>query len=334
MSTANNGQKPQAIEKSGNGDTFGALRAFLWDRKLHLERMLPPGSVSVDMLLGSAVLAAKKVGALTSCDPESVFLALMDAATLGLTVHWGPRGEAALIPFKKKCQLIIGYRGLIKLMHRSGVVTSVHADVVHENDVWSYSVRESGVRLRHEPVDVDGGPVRLYYAAAYLRSGGCQVARLLRDKAERIRSGQLSKLQDWQVDDSPYTLWPEEMGIKGAVRQLAKWLPSEDVERALEIEDKHETVIGEARRVEIVPKTTAPALPEPRPVEVIEPARETEKVTVRPTELPPEWRKRLDDAGDDFAKQVLLAKEAPDGLKPLVTAALNERHAAKREGKS
>ena len=225
------------------------LRKYLFDRANVFERMVP-GATSDDRknlaqkLLTSAILAAKKTDALLRCDPESIFLAVMDAAQLGLTVHWGPRGEAALIPYGQKCQLIIGYRGYTKLMLRSGDIRQVYADRVAEKDTWRFSTSHFGVRFKHIPFEDEEarGETVLYYAVAYFKDGqGCQLARLPKAKADRIGAGVLAKISDkGKREQSPWAAWPEEMGIKSAVRQLIKLVPSEGIEAAMEVEERHE----------------------------------------------------------------------------------------------
>ena len=49
----------------------------------------------------------------------------MRCAQLGLEPGSG-MGQAYLIPFKDECQFIIGYRGLLNLVYRSGHLRSLN----------------------------------------------------------------------------------------------------------------------------------------------------------------------------------------------------------------
>ena len=81
---------------------------------------------------------------LAETTPQSFLSAMMTAAQLGLEPNT-PLGQAYLIPFwngKNKClecQFQLGYKGLIDLAYRSGEVSVIQAQIVYENDEFSYS---------------------------------------------------------------------------------------------------------------------------------------------------------------------------------------------------
>ena len=96
--------------------------------KPDLEKTLPR-HLSVDRFLQSAFTAIRNNPVLLECTPESVKLALMEAAKLGLEID--VMGSCYLIPYNKKqyvngrenkykeAQLQVGYKGLLELVRRA-----------------------------------------------------------------------------------------------------------------------------------------------------------------------------------------------------------------------
>ena len=262
-----------------------ALESYLQKGLARLEELIPGGSMKGQELITSALFAARKQDALLKCSPESVFLALMDAAALGLTVHGGPRAEAALVPYKEKCTLIVMFRGYLRLMLRDGIVSAIHADKVCMGDLWRYETRESGVVLRHRVLEDESqrGPLLRTYAAAWNRDRQLiEAAVVPKSKIDKISAPILAR-----GSDTPWRNWPDEMAVKTAIRQLAKMIPSLGVDRALEVDEKHEKERGDwvdSPGWSAGPplKTLAP----PRPQEVIEPpaAQEHAAITVEKQE--------------------------------------------------
>src|SRR5690606_2412614 len=74
-----------------------------------------------------------------------------------------------LVPYKDRCQLMIGYKGYMVLARRSGEVTSINARVVRQKDVFEY---EDGLdrKLVHKPYmgpDEPGDIVAAYVVARF-----------------------------------------------------------------------------------------------------------------------------------------------------------------------
>jgi phage RecT family recombinase len=234
-----------------------------------LEEKIPGGTITFQVLLASALLSCTKIRSLLNCTKESIFLALLDAAELGLTVHWGPRGEAVLVPFGEKCTLVIGYRGYAKLLYRTGIVRDVQADFVCERDVWAMRRTHQGVEFDHRFGFTGRGKMIGTYAVAYLKEqyagegGGCIIAPMDLGKIHKIRDQVLARVQadpkhwsnpktrEQKIAEHPWTVWETEMGVKSAVRQLPKLFPTVDalgkdiVGRAVEIDTRHERERGE-----------------------------------------------------------------------------------------
>lgn len=87
--------------------------------------------VSSARLMQTIVLSCERLPKLLECDRQSLFNSAMSAAVLGLEVD-GVTGQAYLIPFKGRAQLVVGYKGYNTLAARSGI--TITGAVVREGD--------------------------------------------------------------------------------------------------------------------------------------------------------------------------------------------------------
>jgi recombination protein RecT len=181
-------------------------------------RMALPKHVNADRLLRVVLTSVQKTPTLLDCDRVSLLGAVMQAAQLGLEVDNG-LGHAYLVPYGKTATLILGYRGMIDLARRSGQLSTIYAEVVHEKDAFDY---EMGLRprLTHKPSDEDDpGAFTHVYAVAKLRDGGEQFVVMSKRQVEAIRTrSKASANGPWKTDT-------EEMIKKTAIRRLFKVLP-------------------------------------------------------------------------------------------------------------
>lgn len=103
--------------------------------------------VPVERLMQTIVISCERLPALLKCDRQSLFNAAMSAAVLGLEVD-GVTGQAYLIPFAGKAQLVIGYKGMNTLAARSGI--TITGAVVREGDQFDYELGSAGF-VQHKP---------------------------------------------------------------------------------------------------------------------------------------------------------------------------------------
>jgi recombination protein RecT len=160
----------------------------------------------------------------------SVILAAINCASVGLEPNT-PLREASLIPRKTKgvdeCQLVIEYRGLIKLARRSGELSTIYAEVVHERDAFAYT-RGLDPRIDHIPYDGDDDPGQLThcYAVAKFKDGGIQSVVLNR---RDVYGKHRARSDSWRSEKSrPYSPWTtdeEAMWRKTAIRAAEPFLP-------------------------------------------------------------------------------------------------------------
>lgn len=129
-----------------------------------------PSLVSDETWLRGALTVLKGNPKLLACDKYSLLAAMMNAAQIGLELT-PALGQVYLVPYGNQVQFIIGYRGLIELAYRSGMVQKVEARGVCENDAFELSFGEGG-HIKHVPlVNGDRGATIGYYAIVTLNGG-------------------------------------------------------------------------------------------------------------------------------------------------------------------
>lgn len=193
---------------------------------------LVPKHLTVERLMKVAVGALMKSPNLQKCTPTSLMNCFIGAAEVGLEPG-GVLGHAYLVPYGDTATLIIGYRGLIELMRRTGELASIRCVVVHEKDTFKLT---EGIEqtIRHEPfLAGDAGPLKFVYCVAKLKDGSVQVELMTRHQIEEIRKrSRAGQSGPWVTDF-------EEMAKKTVLRRAAKYLPvaSERFQKAIEIDD-------------------------------------------------------------------------------------------------
>ncbi len=192
-----------------------------------IQKMVPqmeravPSHLSADKMARICLTALRITPKLQRCSPQSFLGAVMSAAQLGLEVNT-PLGHAYLIPYKTECTLIIGYRGMMELARRSGVVSSIRAVVVRDGD--TFEVVE-GLRpsLEHRPSTDPGRcdkDVTHVYAVATLVAGGEPIFVWL-SRAEIDKRRRRSRASG----SGPWVTESEAQARRTAVRALFRWLP-------------------------------------------------------------------------------------------------------------
>ncbi len=183
-----------------------------------------PKHLTADRLVKIALSATSRNPDLLACSPASVLRAVMQGAEMGLEVG-GMLGEAYLVPFKNKhtkaieATFIPGYRGLLKLARNSGLLKTVEAHVVYEQDVFEL---EFGLtpRLVHKPcMKGERGAVVCAYAIAHFKDGGHQMDVMTVAELDAI------KKRSQASDSGPWVTDEPEMQKKTVVRRLSKYLP-------------------------------------------------------------------------------------------------------------
>ncbi len=210
-----------------------------------LAKMIPSRSgIKVERLIKQAAMAAYKNPEIAKCDPASIVASVTQAAELGLDLS-GPLGSAYLVPYKRKCQLIIGYRGLIELVHRSGRVKSIEARVAHENEPLEIRYGTDAC-ISHVPAREHRGRIVGAYAIAHLACGGMQFEWMWDDEINEVRRASPGK------DQAPWRDHYAEMARKTVTRRLCKYLPMmPEVRYAVELDED-----GDGEQAPVEPRTS------------------------------------------------------------------------------
>lgn len=212
----------------GPAARLAVIKAELGKAKPSLAALLPK-HITADRMYRIITSAISKTPELLECDPRSIVLASAQAFALGLEPNTA-LGLGYLIPFKKQCQFIPGYRGLCRLAVQSGEVQFVQARAVYERDAFEVHYGTES-RISHSPfLEGEPGPLIAVYAVAAMKSGFPVFDVMTMADIKRIRERSKSK------DDGPWRTDFDEMAKKTVIRRLCKTLPlsEEKLARALE----------------------------------------------------------------------------------------------------
>lgn len=185
-----------------------------------------PSVMTPERFTRIATTALSNNPALCECTPISFVGALMQAAQLGVEPNT-PLGQAYLIPYnngksrQKEVQFQLGYKGLIDLAYRSGAVTDISAEAVHQNDYFEYELGYNK-KLVHRPALTDRGPVIFYYAVYHTKEGGGDFKVM---SVADIQAHASKTSQAYKSSYSPWNKYPEQMAKKTVIKALLKYAP-------------------------------------------------------------------------------------------------------------
>jgi len=91
-------------------------------------------SKQVGGFISNVLITVAENEALQRCTPVSIIAAALRAATMRLSVDL-TSGQAYLVPFKDRCTLVVGYRGLIHLALRTGRYRYLNVGNVYQGEV-------------------------------------------------------------------------------------------------------------------------------------------------------------------------------------------------------
>lgn len=243
------------------------VQAFLAKNRGALTAAMPK-HVNPDRLMRVAVGAINRTPALQRCRVESLITAIVASSTLGLEVN-GPLGEAYLVPFKDQVTFIPGYRGLMTLARRSGMVTLFYADTICANDEYSIE-RGLEPKLVHKPAREERGEPLYFYAVFHTKdTKDFEVMTVA--EIDRIR--RMSKA----ANSGPWVEHFEEMAKKTVIRRLAKRAPM-SAEMAMAARLDEEAAMGQPQDFGDVIDTTGVAVPEAQAASATAPERDGEVI--------------------------------------------------------
>lgn len=209
-----------------------SFKSYFHGKRDAIEQAMAPAirrAFSADRVVKLLGVAALRTPKLMECSRNSVLTSVLSAAQLGLDPS-GVNGECYLIPYGNTCQLIIGYRGLVKLARRNPEITMIESRCVYAGDEYE-PVFGTETSIRHVPGQAHGdddSKITHVYAIARLANGERVIEVMSRPQIDRIRAKGGPTWRDHYA----------EMARKTVTRRLCKHLPvADELHQALAIED-------------------------------------------------------------------------------------------------
>ena len=216
-----------------------ALASF-YDNTSKLEELANAcGGVQTAAQIKSAIyMAINKNTDILRCPAQAIHNCAVQILLLGVI----PNGrDAHLVPFARSLTMIIDYKGLVQLAWKSGLMETIDANCVYENDEFSYTLG-SQPAVSYRKCDGDRGDKVGAYAMARIRGSSWPVVVYL-TQAEILKSKKASRSSS--SSSSPWQRYEESMWMKTAVRALAKLLPQlPEMNTALMAEDAADSIFS------------------------------------------------------------------------------------------
>lgn len=183
---------------------------------------------------------------IASLDPLSLAQCFVTMGELDLNPN-AAMNEAYILPFydrreqRTKAQLIIGYKGMMKIHKKYGDVERIDLDVIREGDKFEYGRSGEGDFFTHAPIFGSGGAIIGAYARIVYKAGGFRIAVMTIDQLLEARRRALTKKSgsfDWghaldksgrlrenigSVPDTPWISNFESMCLKTVCRRALKY---------------------------------------------------------------------------------------------------------------
>jgi recombination protein RecT len=197
----------------------------------HITKRVPPwtGASGITIVQSGISYLRKHPKVMLECTAASILDTVEASASLALSFN-ETLGHAYMVPFRNKdtntteAKLMVGYRGLLDLVHRAADVESVEAHLVYEGEEFR-EVRGTNPSLTHIPnysteIKRDDEHITHAYAIATFNSSGRKywVTMTLKEiQGIRARSKQPNG-DAWKYSFG-------EMARKTVIRRLIKYLP-------------------------------------------------------------------------------------------------------------
>lgn len=168
------------------------------------------------------------------CSPHSVVVGMMACVRLDLMPNT-PEQYAHLIPYGNDLQFQLGYKGLVELAYRSGVVQKIDAELVFPEDIWEIeqgTERRLIHKLTAESLERDrtkADEAIFAYATAVLQNGERTFYVLSKSEIKKVKEKSVKAIKD----GTPWKEWEEEQIKKTAVKRFTKLLPKSDQDKRL-----------------------------------------------------------------------------------------------------
>ena len=280
----------EATTKAVATKQIDTLRDLLDKAKGGIAAVLPQ-HLTIDRQLKIALMTVGKNKDLLDCSAASILQCVVTASQLGLEPG-GPLGHAYLVPYKGVATFIVGYRGLVELVRRSGTVTAFSAYIVYEKDDFAVELGTVGC-ISHRPYlgAENPGPMVAVYAVARFTDGSTQFDVMTKAQVDAIRKRSRASA------NGPWVTDYEEMAKKTVARRLCKYLPM-----AVQLADALDTDRPKETDPDFGAIIESEALSQPRAKAI--PARDTTITATATTDT----RSDIDPAASEQARHEITAK--------------------------
>jgi recombination protein RecT len=229
----------------------------------HFEEALG-GVMPVDRLMRTALVSIERAPKLLSCTRQSLLNAIMSAAVLGLEVD-GTTGQAFMIPYGQRAQLVIGYKGYNTLGARGRY--TITGDVVREGDAFEFEKGTSAF-VRHVPILGNKGRIIGAWSAASSLDKPPIVEAMGIDDLLEIKNRSPGAKKDDSPWNDPLIGFPA-MCAKTPKRRLARSMPLNVMQLAARMDEAFEE---QGQTSHLVPGKGLVIDGEAQPLHEVEPA--------------------------------------------------------------
>jgi recombination protein RecT len=241
----------------------GGIAALLEKHKITLSKLLPPGT-PIERYMLAVKLAVDRNPKLSECTTDSLYLAVMQSAMLGLEV--GHYNMAHIVPYWKssanryEAQFQIGYQGLRYLGKKHGDVADDDVGIVCEHDELEFEAGPNAY-FRHKYDPTDRGPIVAYYCWAKTKAGSLKICVMSRAEILAWRDRFAKKDRDGNIKISDAWAQHEEaMALKTCVIRCYKFLAqSPELARAIQLDEEREAEIESGLSAALRQETIAEA---------------------------------------------------------------------------
>ena len=191
-----------------------------------------PSTMDEWKFISVAKLTLNQNPKLVQADKNSLMQTFMRAAQDGLYLDGK---EAAAVQYGNSVQYIPMVEGIIKVLHNSGLIKTISAEVVYENDCFEYELG-SNPHVKHIPlISGDRGKPTCVYAIAVTSNDGQYIEIMNMDEIEKCRAVARGSTSP----HSPWVQWPAKMRKKTVIHRIAKRLPKNDaINSVVRIDDE------------------------------------------------------------------------------------------------
>lgn len=218
---------PESASPKKKGDY---VRDLLRSKERELANLMPGGDARRH--IASAAKACLDNPDLLMTAPITLLSAVMDAARLGLDCS-GKQAQGYLIPRwnselkRLEAHFQVGYKGLITLYYRSGVVGAIDAEVVYDGEDFEYSAGTSPGIVHRPKSRIAKGDDKILaaYAVCWLKEAPVPVSMVMwRNEIDQCRATG----QKGDKESPAWRKWYSAMAMKCPLIRLQRVVPTTD----------------------------------------------------------------------------------------------------------